>query len=120
MNSLRNHFLAKPVAFLAGLAFLNMSFFLAEVSLLHFEKREMIENIAKLILNTGFEEEREGESSNENSIKETLLCQQFQIHGTSSFLISIGIHCVLVNHYRHANHSVKFSPPPDFVSVPSA
>jgi hypothetical protein len=113
MNSIRGHFLSKVTAFIAGLAFLNMSFFLAEVSLLNFKKQELLENIANLILNTGFEEEREAESSNENTIKEILVVQQVQVHGTSSFLISIGINSMLVNHYQHANHSLTFSPPPD-------
>jgi hypothetical protein len=90
-----------------------MSFFLAEVSLLNFDKQEIIENIANLILNTGFEEERDAESSNENTLKEILVVQQIQIHGTSSYLISIGINSMMVDHYQHANHSITFSPPPD-------
>lgn len=114
MRSIREHFLSKLLAFAAGLAFLNLSFFLAEVSLLKIEERELIENIAKLILNTGFEEEREGESSGENSIKEIIAMHQANIHGISSNLISTRINSVLVDHYRHANHSFTFSPPPDF------
>jgi hypothetical protein len=113
MDFIRQHLFTKVTAFIAGVAFLNMSFFLAEVSLLKFEKKDLIENIAKLILNTGFEEERDGGSSHESGVKETLLGQQVQIHSTSSILISTNIRCILVNHYLHANYALKFFPPPD-------
>jgi hypothetical protein len=113
MDFIRKHFLSKVVALVAGLAFLNMSFFLAEISLLSFDKKDLIENIAKLILNTGFEEERESETSGEHKVKEILLGLQVQIHGTSSFLISVSVNSAMINHYRHANYSLTFFPPPD-------
>lgn len=114
MNSIRQHYLAKAFSLITGLVFLNMSFCLAEVSMMKFNKKELIE-IAKLILNTGFEEERDGESSGANTIgKEVhLLMQQVQIHHTSSFLISTSTNRTLVDHYLHANHSLSFFPPPD-------
>jgi hypothetical protein len=116
MNSIRQHFLSKVTAFVAGLAFLNMSFFLAEVSLLKFEKKELLQNIANLILNTGFEEERDGEPSGDNLTKEiNLLVQHLNIHGNSSIYISIKLNRILVDHYRHADHSLVFYPPPDLV-----
>jgi hypothetical protein len=115
MNSIRRHFLSRILTAVAGLAFLNMSFFLAEVSLLNFEKRELLENIVKLILNTGFEEERDAESLGEKGLKEIdPHVAQFQIHRTSSFLISHKVNSTIINHYVHANHSLTFSPPPDF------
>jgi hypothetical protein len=114
MNAIRRHFLTKLTTFVAGLAFLNLSFVLAEVSYLNIEKGELMENIAKLIFNTGFEEERDGETPNESGIKEILIGQQVKIHGTSSYLISTHIKCILVNHYLHANYALIFTPPPDF------
>ena len=113
MNAIRQHLFTKIITLVAGLAFLNMSFFLAEVSLMKFEKKELIENIAKLILNTGFEEEKDVESPGENFVKEVLIGQQIQIHEASSFWISTNIKSVLVNHYLHANYALRFSPPPD-------
>jgi hypothetical protein len=93
-----------------------MSFFLAEVSLLKFEKKELLENIAKLILNTGFEEEKDGETSGDNLTKEiNLFLQHLHIHGNSSIYISVKLNRILVDHYRHADHSLVFSPPPDLM-----
>lgn len=115
MKAIRKLFWTKALAVIAGLAFLNMSFFLAEVSVLNFEKGELMENIASLILNTGFEEERDGESAPENNAKEIhLLVQQVQIHYASSLLISTQVIGTVVDHYLHADHSFTFSPPPDF------
>jgi len=113
MKSIRNHFLSRIIALIAGLAFLNMSFILAEVTFFDFGKSEVAKNIVKLLQNTGAEEERDGESSSESSAKESLAAQQVQIHSISSFVISIQLNRNLVNHYRHANHSLNFSPPPD-------
>jgi hypothetical protein len=116
MNLIRQHILTKAFTLFTGLVFLNMSFFLAEVSLMNFSKKELIENIAKLILNSGFEEERDCETPGADSMGKgvDLMLQQVQIHHTSSILMSIGVNRTLVNHYRHANHSLTFSPPPDF------
>jgi hypothetical protein len=116
MNSIRKHFLPKILTLATGLAFLNMSFFLAEVSFLNFKENELLENVAKLILNTGFEEERDGEPSGEKSIKEMdKHVQQFQIHSNAAILISIKGSSILIDHYRHADHSLIFSPPPDLI-----
>jgi hypothetical protein len=116
MNIVRQHFLTKIFTLVTGLIFLNMSFFLAEVCLLKYNKTELVE-IAKLILNTGFEEERDGESSGADSLGKgiDLHMHQAKLHNTSSFLISISLNRTLVDHYRHANHSLDFFPPPDLV-----
>ncbi len=115
MNVFRQRYLAKTFSLITGVIFLNMSFFLAEVTLLKFSQKEIIENIAKLILNSGFEEERDCESSGGDTFgKEVdLHLQQVQIHYTSSFLMSIRVNRTLIDHYRHANHSSTFFPPPD-------
>jgi hypothetical protein len=115
MNIIREHVLAKVFTLITGLIFLNMSFFLAEVALLKFEKKELVENIAKLIFNGGFEEERECEGNVDHIGKEVdLLMQQVEIHHACSFLVSVRSNQILVDHYLHANHSLTFSPPPDF------
>jgi len=115
MEIIRKHFLSKAFGLVTGLIFLNMSFFLAEVTYLQYDKKELMENIAKLILNSGFEEERDCEpAGNESATKGIdLILQQVQIHHTASFLMSISINRTVVDHYLHANHSLTFYTPPD-------
>jgi hypothetical protein len=116
MNTIRKHPLTKASALITGVVFLNMSFFLAEVSMLKYEKKELIE-IAKLLLNTGFEEERDtsgGSAGADNLSKVVELgFVQAQVDESASYLISTTINRTIVDHYRHANHSLTFFPPPD-------
>lgn len=113
MKFIRTHVLAKTLTFLTGLVFLNMSFFLAEVSMLKYDNKDIIENIANLLFNCGFEEERDGESSGDSGGKEIDLMLQIQIHHTASILLSTGVTRNIHNHYRHANYALDFFPPPD-------
>ena len=115
MKLIRDHIISKIFSGFIGIVFLNMSFFLAEVSMLKFEKKELIENIAKLIFNGGTEEERDGESSRADSVAKEVdvFLQQVQIHHTTSFLMSLSINRTLVDHYLHANFSLSFFQPPD-------
>jgi hypothetical protein len=115
MNSFRQHYLTRVFSLLTGLVFLNMSFFLAEVSLLSLTNPEIIENVAKLISSSGFEEERDGETSgNDSSAKEVdLLFHQIQFHHSALFLITEKINRILEDHYPHEDYSLIFSPPPD-------
>jgi hypothetical protein len=118
MEILRQHFVSKVFSLFTGLIFLNMSFFLAEVTYLKFEKKELMENIAKLILNSGFEEERDCEPVGSDSSKGIdLILQQAQIHHAASFLMSISTNRIVVDHYLHANHSLTFYTPPDTFSL---
>jgi hypothetical protein len=68
-------------------------------------------------LNTGFEEERDGESTGSDTMGKgfDLLIHQAKMHNTASFLISINLNRTLVDHYRHADHSLIFVPPPDHI-----
>lgn len=120
MNSFRQHFLAKVFTLITGVIFLNMSFFLAEVSMLKFTNQELVENIVKLISSSGFEEERDGETScNDSSAKEVgILIHQIEIHHTALFLTTEKIIRIKDDHYPHANYALNFSPPPD-ISFPS-
>ena len=112
MNTIRTHALTKVLTLITGIVFLNMSFFLAEVCVLKYNKTELVE-IAKLILNTGFEEERDGASS-DNLGKEVVLdLMQAHFQHTSSYSRSVGTNRTLIDHYRHANHSLTFFLPPD-------
>ena len=70
MNQFREHFLSKLLALATTLIFLNMSFFLAEVTLLELEKDGRFGKIITLILSGScFEEEREtgGDTSEEET-----------------------------------------------------
>ncbi len=115
MNLFRRHFSSRILALIAGLALLNMGFFMAEISMLRIAEGELMENVAQLILNTGAEEERDGESSGKSINEIHPLLHQIHIHGAASLLISINVSRTIVDHYRHANHSFLFSPPPDAV-----
>lgn len=70
MNRFREHFLSRFLTLLTTLLFVNMSFFLAEVSLLELEKDGRFAKIITLIMSgTCFEEEKEtsGDTSEEDT-----------------------------------------------------
>ena len=115
MNSFRRNYLSRAFSLITGVLFLNMSFFLAEVSLLEITDHQIIENIARLISIGGFEEERDGETSGKDkSAKEVdLLVNHAQIHQRLLFLITTKTNFTLDDLYPHANYSQTFSPPPD-------
>ena len=115
MNAFRQHILTKILTLLTGAIFLNTSFFLAELSLIQTSNRALIETIAKLISDSGLEEERDGESSEkDSSVKEIdFLIHQMHQQDRSSFLIATKANHMLDDHYPHANYSQTFSPPPD-------
>ncbi|HEU5292369.1 MAG TPA: hypothetical protein VFU05_17095 [Cyclobacteriaceae bacterium] len=117
MTVLRKHFLAKVFALITGVIFLNTSFFLAEISLLKVTNFELLQNVAKLMSNSGLEEERDGETSDkDSSAKEVdLLISQVQIHHEVLFLTATKACHALDDLYPHANYSQTFSPPPDFI-----
>jgi hypothetical protein len=64
MKVLRNKVILRFTTLVTGIVFLNMSFFLAEVSALKLTKdKKMTENIAKLIAGAASEEEKDACSS---------------------------------------------------------
>ena len=117
MISFRKHFLAKIFALVTGVIFLNTSFFLAEISLLKVTDHQLLQNVAKLMSNSGLEEERDGETSDKDSSgKEVdLLIGHVQIHHHVLFLVAAKANHSLDDLYPHANYSQRFSPPPDFI-----
>lgn len=118
MKVFRQQVLVNVFAFITGVMFLNMSFFLAEVSALKIKDKGLIENIVKLVSSSGFEEERDGEPVKDDSAaKEVdLLNLQVQIHHQSLFLTASKANHSWENLYPHANYSLTFTPPPDFIS----
>ena len=115
MSSFRKHFLAKVFALLTGVIFLNTSFFLAEISLLKVTNYELLQNVAKLMSNSGLEEERDGETPDkDSSAKEVdLIISQVQIHHEVLFHTATKAIHSLDDLYPHANYAQTFSPPPD-------
>lgn len=101
-----------------GIAFLNLSFFLAEVSLLKLDKdNRMIETITNVITGAGFEEESETTSDSHetgSSLKEVklLITQNLNHHG-SLFLIAQQRNGILVLPRPESGFSQVFSPPPE-------
>ena len=115
MTAFRKHFLARVFALLTGVIFLNTAFFMAEISLMKITNHELLQNIAKLVSNSGLEEERDGETpEKDSSAKEVdLLISQVQFHHRVLFLVAAKANHMLEDHYPHANYSQTFSPPPD-------
>lgn len=116
MNLFRNQATTRIFCLINGIIFLNMSFFLAEVSLLGLADKQMVENICKLMLNGGLEEERDGFSSGGDApTKEfSLFSNESLLRHSAFYLITSKIYQVSEDYYPHANHSEKYSPPPDY------
>lgn len=116
MKTFRRNYLSRAFSLITGVLFLNMSFFLVEVSLLEITDHQIIENIARLISTGGFEEERDGEAPEKASAKEVdLLIDPIQPHHHLLIIVNSKTGCMLDDLYPHANYSQTFSPPPDFL-----
>jgi hypothetical protein len=96
-----------------------MSFFLAEVCMLDFKDKQMIENVCNLVINGGLEEERDAHSlGGDVSVKIFSLTNvDLLLRHSSLFLIASRMHHEWEEHYLHADHSETFSPPPEAVSA---
>jgi hypothetical protein len=114
----RNSGIKNAMALFTGLIFLNMSFFLAEVSALKLtEDKKMVENIARLISSSAAEEEKDvfgGFADEDCSAKEVDLIFSYTAH-------SIHEHSILIDNKRgsHAqglpllgSYEI-YSPPPE-------
>lgn len=121
MQMLRNHAVVRIFSLVTGLIFLNMSFFLAEVCMLNLKDKQMIENVCNLVINAGMEEERDAHSTGADvSLKEIpFVAESLLLKHSSLFLIASKIHHEFEDHYLHADHSIKFSPPPEGVTFHS-
>ena len=114
----RNTYVRNAMALFTGLVFLNMSFFLAEVSALKLtQDKKMVENIAKLISSSAAEEEKDafgGHADEDCSAKEVDLIFNYATH-------SLNTHILLIkdNRYIHDQQLLLlgtyeiFSPPPE-------
>ncbi len=117
MKYFRTSAISKVFTVCTAIAFLNMGFFLSEVKMLQMEvDRDLVENIAELILNVGMEEERDigGDLPDEKSIAlDDFFLSPF--HTTDSMLYVLA-------HLRKWNHGAdairdygldKVTPPPE-------
>jgi hypothetical protein len=117
MSSFRQHFMARVFALVTSVIFLNTSFFMAEISLMKITNQEFLQNIAKMVSNSGLEEERDGHGDKDSSAKEVdFLIGQVQSHHQALYLIATRVNHMLEDHYPHANYAQTFSPPPDQLS----
>jgi hypothetical protein len=113
----RNVHVRNIMAFFTGLIFLNMSFFLAEVSALGLTKdKKMLKNIALLISSSAAEEEKDafgGLSDEDSSVKGVDLIATYSthtIHGHEILITKHGCHdqgLPLLGSYE------IYSPPPE-------
>lgn len=115
MELVRSHALTKIFSLITGVIFLNMGFFLAEVSLLNIDDRQMIENVCNLVLNGGLEEERDAHSTGTDGPGKTfsLFSQDILLGHASLFGIALKMHQASDDLYPHADHSQKVSQPPE-------
>ncbi len=114
MTICRNRTVIRIFSLFTGVIFLNMSFFLAEVCMLDIKDRQMIENVANLVINGGLEEERDAHSSGGDiPLKVFSIVSGLSLHHSSLFLIASRSHREQEDHYLHADHSQIFSPPPE-------
>jgi hypothetical protein len=117
MIMFRNETGIRIFSLLTAVIFLNMSFFLAEVCMLEIKDRNMVENVANMVLNAGLEEERDAHTHGSDAPLKmfSLSSAELQLRHSSLVLIASRIHQELINHYRHADHSERFSPPPEVI-----
>jgi hypothetical protein len=119
MNILRNQTATRIFSLFTGVIFLNMSFFLAEVCMLDLQDKQMIENVVKLVINGGLEEERDTHSTAADAPVKLypLMTEDLLLRHSSLFFIASKMHQDFEDHYLHADHSEIFSPPPEAVSI---
>jgi Na+-transporting methylmalonyl-CoA/oxaloacetate decarboxylase gamma subunit len=114
MSKFRRYFFCNLLTVFAGLAFINMSFVLAEFAALGLtrENSSLVRNLA----NSGFEEEKETESGEDSAAKELDLSFQEHLKHQAIIEFSIKHHAQNVsNNTIDPGHKRTFSPPPELV-----
>jgi hypothetical protein len=118
MQFLRIPYINRAFSLFTGIVFLNMSFFLAEVSALHMDKdQEMIENIAKLIAGSSAEEEKDafgGNADEDSSCHEIDLIFISYLHAPESrdLIPPVNIRTLDAGIPLFGNYEI-YSPPPE-------
>ena len=115
----RQKYAKSVMIFLTGITFLNMSFFLAEITALKLSgNKALIENIAKLISGGGLEEEKDACSETAEggdiAVKEVdLLAHHAFIHHAALSLIAQQRNGILTDIFSYSSYLEIFSPPPE-------
>jgi len=116
MLMIRSKRLQQVLTLVTGVIFLNMSFFLAEVSALKLDKnKQMVENIAKLIAGAASEEEKDifgGESEDAKWSKEVDLLTEIKNHAHQSSHLSLGQHQWITDSNKPTTGNQKILGPP--------
>lgn len=118
MNFFRNKYVSHGLALFTGIVFLNMSFFLAEVSALKLDQdKVMVANIAKLIAGSSAEEEKDafgGSTDEDATAKEIDLIFSYTIYTPDGFFYIAKSKGHLMDHGlpRLGNYEI-YSPPPE-------
>jgi hypothetical protein len=113
MHLLRETKARRIFTLLAGIAFLNLSFILAEISALGLTKK--YKSLVQMVTNAGLEEEKEagGEAAGESDTAGLDLIEENLAHHKILFLSAEQRNKVLHNQSLHPGHADIFSPPPD-------
>ena len=118
MKLLRSKSIKSVLLLLTGITFLNLSVFMAEVSLLNLSKDDSaIERVFKILIAGGFEEESENPADgheNPYSLKEIDLLQSFNLyHHLHLYLIAQQRYGSLNSSAPLSGYTTIFSPPPE-------
>jgi hypothetical protein len=120
MKVIREKVVMRVFCLFTGVIFMNMGFFLAEVCMMNFKDKQMIENVCNLVRTGGLEEERDGHSASGDAAGKVFpfLGGEFSLENSSRCLIVEKLHPSPDDLYLTSNHSLRFSPPPDhFISI---
>ena len=118
MKLFRIKFVSKLFALFTGIVFLNMSFFLAEVTVLKLDQdKQMMENICKLLSGSAAEEEKDifgGSSDEDTAAKEINLIFNHHIYSpcNASLISKRELDTLSQGTPQLGNYEI-FSPPPE-------
>lgn len=117
MRRFREHFISKVITVFITVAFLNMSFLVAEVNMLDLHKDgRFIKIIALILSGTCFEEERDlgTDASEEDTSRKIDLLFSNHLHSQSSYALLFTLKKYTSNHrIPLPGHYETFTPPPD-------
>lgn len=118
MEVFRLRYVSHGFSLFTGIVFLNMSFFLAEISALKLDQnKQMMENIAKLLAGCAAEEEKDvfgGTSDEDTSAKEIDLIFHYHTHTPRHHVLVLtsNISVFTAGIPRFGNYEID-SPPPE-------
>ena len=118
MEVFRLRYVSHGFSLFTGIVFLNMSFFLAEISALKLDQnKQMMENISKLLAGCAAEEEKDafgGTSDEDTTAKEIDLIFHYHTHapGHNGLELTRDLSVLPQGSPRFGNYEI-YSPPPE-------